>query len=219
LPEAIRDGQPALRASDVAYEEIRSRVLDLRLWPGETVDERRLAAELGLGRTPVREALLRLGADQLLRVLPHRGFLVPPIGLGEVRDLFEARMAVECGIARLAASHADDGDLARFRELVEEAEPPTPHADFEDYLVKDQAVHSFLGMMARNGLLRDAQAKILQQNIRCWRYYFAERGFTTTSVVTHRPLAKALAGGDPGLAGRAMAEHVEKSRLLLHSLF
>lgn len=219
MPEAVRSGQGALRASDIAHEEIRARVLDLRLWPGETVDEKTLAAELVLGRTPVREALLRLGADQLLRVLPRRGFLVPPIGFGEVRELFEARMAVECGIARLAALHADDADLALFDTLVDKAEPPVPHPDFEHYLVEDQAVHSFLGTMARNGLLKDSQAKIMQQNIRCWRYYFAERGFTTTSVVTHRPLAKALAGRDPDKAEHAMAEHVEKSRLLLHSLF
>lgn len=162
---------------------------------------------------------MRLGADELLRVLPRRGFLVPPIGFGEVRELFEARLAVECGIARLAALHADEADVAEFHRLVEEAEPPVPHPDFERYLVEDQAVHSFLGTMARNGFLKDAQVRITQQNLRSWRYYFAERAFTPTSVVSHRPLADALSRRDPDLAQRAMAEHVDKSRLLLHSLF
>lgn len=207
------------RASDIAYDEIRARIVDLRLWPGTTVDEKTLAADLGLGRTPVREALLRLGADRLLTVLPRRGLLVPPIGFGEIRELFEARQTVECGIARLAARSADPTDLDVFGQLLKTAEGSRLRADFNSYLEDDQAVHRHLAKMSKNVFLSDAADRILRQNLRFWRYYFSERPFSPDSLISHKPLYDALVRQDPDEAEKAMADHVEQSRLLLHALF
>lgn len=212
------DPAPA-RASDIAYEEIRARIVDLRLWPGTTIDEKTLAADLGLGRTPVREALVRLGADRLLTVLPRRGVLVPPIGFGEIRELFEARQTVECGIARLAARYSDAHDLAVLGQLLEAAEDSRHKADFMRYVDDDQAVHRHLVTMSKNTFLVDAADRILRQHLRIWRYYFLERSFSPETLISHKPVYDAIIRHDPDGAEAAMADHIERSRLLLHELF
>ena len=112
----MESGQP--RASDLAYAELRERILDLRLAPGSLVNELALAADLGMGRMPVREAIARLVTDRFITVLPRRGTVVTPVGLDDVLEMFEAREAIECGVAYIAASRATSEDLATLRELV-----------------------------------------------------------------------------------------------------
>ena len=97
-------------------------IIDLRLRPGMVVDELSLAAEIGLGRTPVHEAVARLVMDRLVTVLPRRGLMIAPIGLEQVREIFEAREAIECGNAYFAVQHATDDDLKEFGRLVMAAE-------------------------------------------------------------------------------------------------
>ncbi|HVB74282.1 MAG TPA: GntR family transcriptional regulator, partial [Ktedonobacteraceae bacterium] len=104
-------------------------IIDLRLQPGMMIDELSLAAEVGLGRTPVHEAVARLVIDRLLTVLPRRGLMIAPIGLEQVREIFEAREAIECGNAYFAVSHATDADLAELRRLIEAAENAREETD------------------------------------------------------------------------------------------
>ena len=106
------------RASDIAYSTLLSMILDLRLSPGTFVNEQSLADDIGLGRVPVREALGRLATDRFITVLPRRGTVVTPLALDDVLDMFEAREAIECGVAYIAATRATDGDLETLRDLI-----------------------------------------------------------------------------------------------------
>jgi len=110
------------RASDIAYDQLLSQILDLRLPPGSTIDEHAVAAELGLSRMPVHEAVARLAADRLVTVLPRRGSIVTGVRTQDALDMFDAREAIECGIAHVAARRATDEDLGRLRTLIESAE-------------------------------------------------------------------------------------------------
>src|SRR5262249_22858235 len=96
------NGTKAVRASDLAYERLRALIVGRERAPGGRVDEQTLAARVCLGRTPVHEALARLAGDQLVVVLPRRGLMIAPIGLDRVREIFEAREAIECGNAYFA---------------------------------------------------------------------------------------------------------------------
>src|SRR5207302_4157629 len=147
-------------------------IIDLRLQPGMIVDELSLAAEIGLGRTPVHEAVARLVSDRLVAVLPRRGLIIAPIGLDEVREIFEAREAIECGNAYFAAEHATDADLAEFGRLVNEAEDALEETNVLRFLEDDQHIHRFLAHMVRNTFLQDAADRILLHNLRFWRFYF-----------------------------------------------
>lgn len=112
----------SIRDSDVAYERLRKKIIDLHFEPGMMVDEPTLAAEIELGRTPVHEAVARLVIDRLVTVIPRRGLMIAPIGLELVREIFEAREILECGKAYFAVQHASDTELAELRQMVEAAE-------------------------------------------------------------------------------------------------
>jgi len=213
------NGTKAVRASDVAYQRLRDLIVGLELAPGVLVDEQTLAARVCLGRTPVHEALARLAGDQLVVVLPRRGLMIAPIGLDRVREIFEAREAIECGNAYFAARHATQADLAELRRLIEEAEAAREDADVYRFLDDDQLIHRFLAHTVHNTFLQDAADRILLHNLRFWRYYFATRAAQPGMLISHRPLLAALERRDAEGALRAMRDHILASRALLHALF
>lgn len=210
---------PAQRASDTAYEELRERILDLRLAPGTVVFEQALADELGLGRMPVREALARLAVDRFVTVQPRRGTTVTAPSLEDVADMFDAREAIECGVAHIAARRASAEDLATLAELVTAADRAREGADHEAFLRDDHAVHVFLVHLVRNPLLQDAADRLLLHNLRFWRSYWSARPARMTTMISHADLLSALQAGDADAAEAAMREHIARSRQLLHADF
>ncbi len=194
-------------------------IIDLRLQPGMMVDELSLAAEIGLGRTPVHEAVARLVIDRLVTVLPRRGLMIAPIGLEQVREIFEAREAIECGNAYFAVQHASDEELEEFSHLVEAAEDAREETNVLRFLEDDQRIHRFLAHMVRNSFLQDAADRILLHNLRFWRFYFTTRRVQPGTLVSHRPLLAALNRRDALEAREAMRQHILASRALLNELF
>jgi DNA-binding GntR family transcriptional regulator len=210
-------GQP--RASDLAYDELRERILDLRLPPGSLVHEHALASDLGLGRMPVREAIARLATDRFITVLPRRGTVVTPLGLDDVLDMFEAREAIECGVAHIVATRAMAEDLATLRRLVEAADRARDGTDHEAFLRDDHAIHSFLVHMMHNSLLQDSADRLLMHNLRFWRTYWASRPAQLATMISHASLLAALESHDAEQAEKAMREHLAASRQLLQASF
>ncbi len=209
----------ARRASDEAYDQLLERILDLRLPPGAVVNEQQLATEIGFGRMPVREAIARLAGDRFITVMPRRGTVVTAIGLEDVLDMFEAREAIECGVAYIAARRASDDDLATLRRLILAAEQAREEAVAETYLHDDHEIHAFLVHMIDNSLLQDAADRLLQHNLRFWRSYWATRPAQHSSMLSHAALLAALEARDPAAAEQAMREHIGASRQLLQSVF
>ena len=194
-------------------------IIDLRLQPGMMVDELSLAAEIGLGRTPVHEAVARLVIDRLVTVLPRRGLIIAPIGLEQVREIFEAREAIECGNAYFAVQHAADEDLEELSRLVEAAEDAREETNVLRFLEDDQLIHRFLAHMVRNSFLQDAADRILLHNLRFWRFYFTTRRAQPGTLVSHRALLTALKRREAQEALEAMREHILASRALLNEMF
>ncbi|MET0694186.1 MAG: GntR family transcriptional regulator, partial [Propionibacteriaceae bacterium] len=192
------------RASDRAYAVLLEMILDLRLPPGSLVNEQQIAADIGFGRMPVREAIARLSGDRFITVLPRRGTFVTPLGLEDVLDMFEAREAIECGVAYIAARRATDADLQTLRELVQAAEEARAGDDAEAYLHDDHVIHAFLVKMASNGLLQDAAERLLQHNVRFWRSYWSSHPREHSSMLSHADLIAALEERDSEGAERAM---------------
>jgi DNA-binding GntR family transcriptional regulator len=207
------------RASDIAYEQLREMILDLRLPPGGVVNEQELAAKLELGRMPVREAIARLTSDRFITVHPRRSTMVTAISLDDTLDIFDAREAIECGVAHIAARRALPGDLAALRGLVQAADRARADTDPEAYLRDDHEIHAFLVHMVRNPLLQDAADRLLLHNLRFWRSYWASRPAGHATMIPHADLLAALEQHQPEQAERAMREHIAASRRLLQSSF
>lgn len=207
------------RASDVAYEQILERILDLRLAPGAAINENAIAEELGLSRMPVHEAVARLAVDRFVTVQPRRGSHVTAFQLQDVLDMFEAREAIECGVAHIAARRASSDDLATLRRLVEAAERARESTDHRGFLRDDQEIHRFLVHMVHNSQLQDAADRLLLHNLRFWRSYWASRPAQESAMISHLPLLEALEARDPERAERAMREHIAASLTLMQSSF
>ena len=208
-----------IRDSDRAYEQLLDMVLDLRLAPGEVVNEQALAAQLGFGRMPVHEAVARLASDRLAIIMPRRGTVISPIALKDVVDMFEAREAIECGVAYIAARRATEKDLDRMLDLIETANMARDGQDWEDYLKADHAFHTFLVHMINNPLLQDAADRLLLHNLRFWRLYFSGRPAQHHVMLSHEKLHRAISSHDPEKAELAMREHISNSRGMIQSLF
>jgi DNA-binding GntR family transcriptional regulator len=208
-----------IRDSDRAYEQLLDMVLDLRLAPGEVVNEQALAAQLGFGRMPVHEAVARLASDRLAIIMPRRGTVISPIALKDVVDMFEAREAIECGVAYIAARRATEKDLERMLDLIKTANMARDGEDWEDYLKADHAFHTFLVHMINNPLLQDAADRLLLHNLRFWRLYFSGRPAQHHVMLSHEKLHRAISSHDPEKAELAMREHISNSRGMIQSLF
>ncbi|HUW87198.1 MAG TPA: GntR family transcriptional regulator [Candidatus Paceibacterota bacterium] len=207
------------RASELAYDGLRDQIINLRLPPGSVVNEQAMANELGLGRMPVREAIARLVSDRFITVVPRRGAVVTPVGLGDVLDMFEAREAIECGVAYIVAKRATKDDLTTLRQLVEAADHAREGTDHEEFLRDDHAIHAFLVHMVNNSLLQDAADRLLLHNLRFWRMYWASRPAQPSTMISHADLVSALEAHDPELAAKAMREHLAASRHLVQASF
>jgi DNA-binding GntR family transcriptional regulator len=219
----VREGEtlatPHLRASDRAYKQLLEMILELRLAPGTVVNEQALAAQLGIGRMPIHEAIARLAADRFVTVLPRRGTVVTTHTLEDVLNMFEAREAIECGVAYIAAQRATAEDITALRSLVDAADQAREGTDHEQYLRDDHEIHAFLVHMINNALLQDAADRLLLHNLRFWRSYFVTRPVQHAAMVSHEELLRALESKNAELAEQAMREHIASSRQLLQSLF
>src|SRR5438552_14346318 len=111
---------PMTCLADKAYHEIRGLIVSLELAPGAVIDERDLIERLGIGRTPVREALRRLAHERLVEVYPRRGMFVTGVDVRQLARLSEVRAVLEPEAARLAAERATDEDRARLDALLGE---------------------------------------------------------------------------------------------------
>lgn len=207
------------RASDLAFDQIQAMILDLRLAPGAFLDEKSLAEELNLGRMPVREALARLAKDKFVMILPRRGIVVIPLTLEDVIDMFEAREAIECGVAYIAATRTTGEDLEILRHLVATVDTARVLEDPEQFLRDDHAVHTFLVHMIRNPMLQDAADLLLLHSLRFWRLYWRSRPPTQEAMLSHQHLLTALENKDSAAAERAMRDHLQSSRQLVKLLF
>src|SRR5579864_9717881 len=110
-----------MQLADQAYIAIRDLIVSLELAPGAVLDERALIEQLGIGRTPVREALRRLAQEQLVEVFPRRGMFVTNVDVRDLARISEVREALEPEAARLAAERATEDErdeLAALRDSI-----------------------------------------------------------------------------------------------------
>jgi DNA-binding GntR family transcriptional regulator len=214
-----RHTQKRVRHSDTAYLLLLERIVDLTIPPSEFLNEQSLAAELGLGRTPVREALMRLASDGFVAILPRRGVIVSPITFDDVLALFEARETVECGIAHLAATRVTDSDLEAMTHLIATADHARLTEDPEAFLRADYAVHQFLIRLIRNGLLQQVAERLLLHNLRFWRVYWRDRPASVDAMLSHQSLLEAIRTQDSRTAEEAMRTHLRASSQLVQVLF
>ncbi len=193
--------------SQQAYDAIKQKIVSLVLSPGEVIDEVVLREELGLGRTPIREALQRLAQEKLVLIVPRRGMFVTEIGIADLQQLFEARLELESFATKLAAQRGTavhwqpmEATLTRF--IIDK------NLDNETLIEIDAACHYLIYEAADNKFLKDTLTTMYALSLRLWYFALSKIGNMHGAVLEHQHMLEALKSGDADMASELMEKHI-----------
>jgi DNA-binding GntR family transcriptional regulator len=203
------DADSALSLSGRAYYGIRELIVSLELAPGAPVSERELMERLGLGRTPVREALRTLAQEKLVEVYPRRGIVVSPVDVGDLASLSEARIVLESFAARLAAERANADDREVARALLAELPGADDEHDERALIELDQRIHRHIYRCAHNVFVESTLNEYYTLTLRIWFLALDRVARLDDAVTEHRELLEAVCDGDARRAEGVMRRHIE----------
>jgi DNA-binding GntR family transcriptional regulator len=194
--------------SEKAYWLIRDQIVSLRLEPGSMINERELTSELGLGRTPVREALRRLADENLVVVYPRRGIFVSNIEARDLATISEVRAELEGFAARLAAERAGAEERGVCRELIEELEASRSERDAHKLIHFDQRIHRHIYRCTHNEFLEATLEEYFVLTLRLWLVVIDRVRRLDEAVQDHHELLEAICDADGDRAEVVMRRHV-----------
>ena len=200
-------GEP-LSQSELAYREIRALIVTLELPPGSLLSEPELQERLGLGRTPVREALRTLAHERLVEVYPRRGMFVAALDPRDLSALSEVREQLEPFAARLAAERRTDEDLEVIDELIADLDAVAVAPDMRQLIELDQRIHHHIYRCAHNDFLQDVCDQHYMHALRIWFLALDRVSHLGDAVAEHRDLLVAIREGDIERAAAVMSSHV-----------
>jgi len=201
-------GDEDLSLSEQAYRHLRDRLIMLDIRPGEAINDGKLAAELGIGRTPVREALKRLESDHLVVSYPRRGTFATVVDITELADVSELRESLEPLAARRAAKLATAALRAEIRETAAAISTMGDDDDPYDLMRYDIKVHRLIYRAAANGHLEDVLIRYDNLATRIWCMVLEKVPSVASHIAEHVELLEAVADGDSERAGKLALEHV-----------
>ncbi|MBC7242912.1 MAG: GntR family transcriptional regulator [Anaerolineae bacterium] len=193
----------------IARDKIRERIISLQLPPGSVISEAQLMEELGLGRTPIREALKLLEAENLVVIVPRRGIFVSEIGLNHLHQIYEMRMALEPLSARLAAMRITPSRLSQL-QLCSAEMGHTDNLDIPTVFRVDRAFHRLLATASGNELLVRDVTRHYNLALRLWNLVQSRLTPADLAVDTHVRLIEAVANHDADEAEAVMREHIDR---------
>lgn len=197
---------------DQAYDAIKERIITLDYRPGEYLNEARVCEDLGIGRTPVHQALDRLMLDGMVEVLPRKGVIVKPVSLDDVLNLVEVRMIHEPICARLAAERGSAEELGKIVEFLDEAEELLSAHDLRRLMVHDREFHQAIARAAHNPLLGEVIGRVHDRILRFWFIALSDRDQAKRVDNEHENIGRAIAARDADAAEAATRVHVESFR-------
>jgi DNA-binding GntR family transcriptional regulator len=189
--------------ADRAYVAIRDLIVSLHLRPGALIDERQLVESLGIGRTPVREALRRLSQEQLVEVFPRRGMFVTGVDVRDLARISEVRAALEPEAARLAADRATDEERDELASLGDQIKRGA------DLMGLDERIHRAIYAAAHNHLLEKTLGEYYVLALRIWMIALDHAQDLEDAVEAHRDLIHEIVVANGDGAADIMRAHVE----------
>ena len=211
--------QPRLALADHAYITLKHHILRGELRPGQRLIEKDLCAELGISRTPLREALNRLGLEGLVSLVPYCGYEVVPITLQDIRDMSELRYVVESESAALAAERATPEEIAQLEEVAELKYTPGDRDTYENYLQSNSAFHVLLAHCSHNLRLEATVVSLLDQLQRPL-YLGLDVGLDPEEATAeHLAIVQAVRDRDGRRAARLMREQIRDAEKRIAAAF
>jgi DNA-binding GntR family transcriptional regulator len=208
LPIHQPEAAGATSLSDQAYYRLRELIVTLELAPGSLVSERELMDRLGLGRTPVREALRALAHERLVEVYPRRGIFVSSVEVRDLAGISEVRLTLESHAAYLAAQRATASDREQIDRLLEELELVRDELDERTLIDLDQRIHRHVYRCTHNPFLEETLNEYYVLTLRIWFLALDRVARLDDAVREHCELLEAIRAGDALRAEEAMRRHV-----------
>lgn len=206
LETILLDGYRPLR--DLVFEALKDAILTQKLHPGERLLESELADELGVSRTPVREAIRKLEQEGLVVMIPRKGAYVDGISLKDIHEVYEIRAALEALALELAAKYITDEELDELALQVKEEEALTDVGRLNEIIFIDSSFHDLIYQYARNSKLTQF-VEILQEQFKRFRALpLGGSARSNTALEEHQQILKALKNHDSILAAQLAKKHI-----------
>jgi len=205
---AARGGVRELLA-DRAYDELRDRIVTLQIAPGSPIDEDLVGDQLGMGRTPVREAIKRLALENLVTVFPRRGTFASEINITDLAQISDVRVQLEGHAARRAAQRLTPEGRDELQALLDALDEAQRAADHQTLMELDASVHRLVHRAAANPYLEETLNRYFNLSLRIWYLVLDRLPHVGARVHEHRELLCAIADGEPDRAHDVMVAHVE----------
>ncbi|MGG3470044.1 GntR family transcriptional regulator [Neobacillus pocheonensis] len=205
-----KDGES--RLPQRAYLATRHAIRQLRLPPGQTVLEREMADILGMSRTPVREALVRLEMEGWVRLIPRRGFVVAPIVADDLQHIYEVVEALDGIAGSLAAKRATSVELDELDRLIEEQEKALESDDLLAWTDLDEQFHQLIVDLAQNPRLRGVMDSQSDQLYRARLFTIKLRPKPTRSIMDHKAIVSVMRAAEPDAARSMLQSHRYRAR-------
>jgi DNA-binding GntR family transcriptional regulator len=204
-----------MTAADRAYMHTKERILDGAYEEGQLIGEGEVSEAVGVSRTPVREAFLRLEAEGMLRLFPKRGALVVPISAADVEDVMETRLLIE----RFAIRRVVELELDLDDRLLEAITAQEEHASAKDvvaFVDADREFHRIFVAATGNAIVLQMHDSLRDQQNRMGIAALSRSDDRTARILKeHRAIVKAVTKGDPAAAEALIEAHLEETHRLL----
>lgn len=209
-------GRPLMKV--LAYNEIKKFIQRGDLAPGSFLAERQLAAQLGMSKTPIRAALVRLEAEGFVTISPQQGIIIRDLTIPEIADQYEIRAALETYVVRTVAGKLTAPQVARLKDNLKAQEGLAADTDVARAVALDAEFHmmfcEFLGNREVLGVMGQLREKIARVITRVFQTHPVR---VRTSYEEHCAIADAVIGGDGAAAARLIEHHLEVGKQFLLS--
>ncbi|HOV79140.1 MAG TPA: GntR family transcriptional regulator [Bacillota bacterium] len=203
---------------EMVFESLREAIILGRLKPGERLMEIQLAEEMGVSRTPVREAIRKLELEGFVVMVPRKGAYVAGISLKDIVDVFEVRAALEGLAAGLAAERITDGELEQLERSLIQVNVSSP-GDINVIAEGDSSFHNLIYLASRNQRLVQIITHLQEQIQRFRMTTLSQPGRTKIALDEHKKIVEAISERDIELAQTLAREHIENAeQILLNAL-
>ena len=194
---------PAPSLGERAYADLEEMIVTLKLAPGAPVSEQELAQGLGIGRTPIREALQRLAREGLVSILPRRGILVSEVNVKRQLRLLEVRRELERLIARSAARRATEEERRAFEAVAARFQESARVNDDLAFMRTDREFNTLCSTASHNEFAAGAMSLMHSLSRRFWYIHYKQAADMPLTAKLHANIARAIARGDEDAAAAA----------------
>ena len=198
--------------ADQAYHSILTDILTCKLEPGSQIAQSALMEQYDFGVTPVREALKRLESEGFVRTIPRFGYIITPVTVKDVEDIYEMRSILEKASVRLAVQRATENQINELSKLAEMTYVYKDTESYQNFLEKNNIFHYSIAVAGGNLKLADALLTLLNQMIRIFNLGLDLRDSAEEMRTEHIALIKSIQSRDSSLAERIVLDQINLSR-------